>query len=96
MIAERGLARKVLIADLALEGFLTSVDPEMVVKMAPVVELAATLLAFKRPLTCVGSDVFLQFLKSSSSVLYKTGQRRKCSLHWEEAMAELNPLESQV
>ena len=39
---------------------------------------------------------FLSFLKSSSSVLYKTGQRRKCSLHWEEAMAELNPLESQV
>jgi len=50
VIAERGLARKVLVADLALEGLLASVDPEMVVKMAPVVELAATLVAFKRPL----------------------------------------------
>ena len=51
VIAERGLARKVLLADLALEGLLASVDPEMVVEMAPVVEFAATLLAFKRPLT---------------------------------------------
>lgn len=56
VIAERGLARKVLLADLALEGLLASVDPEMVVKMAPVVELAATLLAFKRPLTYIKYD----------------------------------------
>lgn len=51
VIAERGLARKVLLADLALEGFFASVDPKMVVKMAPVVELAATFIAFKRSLT---------------------------------------------
>lgn len=51
VIAERGLAGEVLVADLALEGFLAGVDPQMVVKMAPVVELATTLLAFKRPLT---------------------------------------------
>lgn len=51
VIAERGLTRKVLLADLALKRLLAGVDPEMVVKMAPVVEFTATLVTFKRSLT---------------------------------------------
>lgn len=51
VIAERGLARKVLVTNLAFKGLFSGVDPKMVVKMAPVVELATTLIAFKRPLT---------------------------------------------
>jgi len=69
VIAERGLARKVLVTNLAFKGLFSGVDPKMVVKMAPVVELATTLIAFKRPLTCVGSDVFLQCAKASKHLL---------------------------
>lgn len=50
VIPERGLARKVLLADLTFEGLLTGVDPQVIVKMAPVVELTATLVAFERSL----------------------------------------------
>ena len=51
VIAERGLTGEVLSANFTLERLLARVDPEMVVKMAPVVELSTTFVAFKRPFT---------------------------------------------
>ena len=50
VIPQRGLAREVLFTDLTLEWFLTRVDTQVVVKVAPVIELAATDFAFKRSL----------------------------------------------
>lgn len=52
VIPQRGLARKVLLTDLTLEGFLASMDPQMIVEVAPVVELSATFFAFKRSFSC--------------------------------------------
>ena len=52
VIPQRGLARKVLLTDLTLEGFLASMDPQMIVEVAPVVELTATFFAFKRSFSC--------------------------------------------
>lgn len=61
VIPERGLAGKVLLADLTFEGFLTGMDPQMVVKVAPVIKLPTTLLTFERSLACTQEN--LQELK---------------------------------
>lgn len=51
VIPERSLAGEILVANFTLERLLTRVNPEMIVKMAPVVELSTTFVAFKRPFT---------------------------------------------
>lgn len=66
VISERGLARKVLLADLTFEGFLPSMDPQVIVKMAPVVELTATLVTFEWSLTLIYNAIELDTSNSPS------------------------------
>lgn len=47
VIPERGLTGKVLLAYLTFEGFLPGVNPQVIVKMAPVVKLPTTFVAFE-------------------------------------------------
>ena len=51
VIPERSLAGEIFVANFTLERLLARVNPEMIVKMAPVVELSTTFVAFKRPFT---------------------------------------------
>ena len=65
VIPQRSLARKVLLTDLTLKGFLASMDPQMIVEVAPVVELTATFFAFKRSFSCRIQGDFKQLATES-------------------------------
>ena len=51
VVAQARFAGEVLLTDVTLERLYTSVDPQMVVEVAPVVKLATTFLTFKWPFT---------------------------------------------